>query len=38
MLSFYLGVISDEAQRRKFEQVYRAHHQAQAILHNEADA
>lgn len=41
MLSFYLGVISDEAQRRKFEQVYRAHRQAmfcQAILHNEADA
>ena len=43
MLSFYLGVISDEAQRRKFEEVYRAHRQAmfcqaQAILHNEADA
>lgn len=43
MLSFYLGVISDEAQRRKFEQVYRAHRQAMfcqalAIVHNEADA
>lgn len=41
MLPFYLGVISDEAQRRKFEQVYRVHRQAmfcQAILHNEADA